>query len=120
MAMTGVVIAQLFRLQHALLPNPSLGFFVLGIPLASTFIGGGAVILLGVFRFWRQQSATIRGKVWAGGWEITAIIILIIVVSVMLFFLLLSVCRLTVVVGELSLAVFAFTAATNIEKEMTA
>ncbi|KAF2801837.1 uncharacterized protein BDZ99DRAFT_469350 [Mytilinidion resinicola] len=86
-AMTGVVIAQLFRLQHALHPNPALGFFVLGIPLAATFIGAAVVILLiGAFRFWRQQNAIIRGYVYAGGWEITSIMILVIVVSGMLFF----------------------------------
>ncbi|KAF2498233.1 hypothetical protein BU16DRAFT_524379 [Lophium mytilinum] len=88
LAMTGVVIAQLFRLQHALHPNPELGFFVLGIPLAATFIGAAVVVLLlGAFRFWRQQNAIIRGYVHAGGWEITSIMILVIVVSGILFLL---------------------------------
>jgi len=87
MAITGVVIAQLFRLQHALHPSQTLGFFVLGIPLAATFIAGGAfILLLGAFRFWRQQNAIVRGKVFAGGWEITAIMVLIIVVCGLLFF----------------------------------
>lgn len=85
--MTGVIIAQLFRLQHALSPNLNLGFFVLGIPLAATFIGVGAVVLLvGAFRFWRQQSAMIRGKVHCHGWEISMIMVFSIIVSGALFF----------------------------------
>ncbi|KAK7609954.1 hypothetical protein JOL62DRAFT_557257 [Phyllosticta paracitricarpa] len=76
LSMTGVILAQLFRLQHSLHPDAHLGFYVLGIPLASTFIGCAiAVALLGAFRFWRQQSAIIRGKVLAGGWEMLVIMI---------------------------------------------
>ena len=72
--MTGVILAQLFRLQHSLHPDEHLGFYVLGIPLASTFIACAiAVALLGAFRFWRQQSAIVRGKVLAGGWEVLVI-----------------------------------------------
>ncbi len=85
--MAGVIIAQLFRLQHTANPNLNLGFFVLGIPLAAVFIGFGMVVLLiGAFRFWRQQNAIIRGKVYAGGWEITAIMVFSIIVSGMLLF----------------------------------
>lgn len=87
LAMVGVTTAQLFRLQHSLNPNPSIGYFVLGIPLAASFIGFGVVVLLvGAFRFWRQQNAMIRGRVRAGGWEITAVMVLSILVSGMLFF----------------------------------
>jgi uncharacterized membrane protein YidH (DUF202 family) len=85
--MTGVVIAQLFRLQHTENPNRTFGFYVLGIPLAACFIGFGAVVLLvGALRFWRQQEAMIRGKVLRGGWEITLIMIFSIAVSSTLFF----------------------------------
>lgn len=84
--MTGVIIAQLFRLQHAVNPNLNLGFFVLGIPLAATFIGFGAVVLLvGAFRFWRQQNAMMHGKVYAGGWEISVVMVVSIAVSSVLF-----------------------------------
>ena len=90
--MSGVIIAQLFRLQHASNPNMSLGFFVLGIPLAAIFIGFGMVVLLiGAFRFWRQQNAIIRGKVHAGGWEITSMMGFSIIVSVILIVFLLGI-----------------------------
>ncbi|KAF2874958.1 hypothetical protein BDV95DRAFT_486737 [Massariosphaeria phaeospora] len=86
LAMTGVLIAQLFHLQHAVNPSPKFGFFVLGTPLAASFIGLGVVVLLiGAFRFWRQQNAMIRGKVHAGGWEITGIMLLSILLCVALF-----------------------------------
>jgi uncharacterized membrane protein YidH (DUF202 family) len=88
-AMTGVLIAQLFRLQHTVNPNLNLGFFVMGIPLAAIFIGFGAVVLLvGAFRFWRQQNAMIRGKVHRGGLEISMVMLGSIVVSCALFIIL--------------------------------
>lgn len=87
LAMMGVITAQLFRLQHSVNPNPSLGFFVLGIPLAAIFIGTAIVVLLlGAFRFWKQQNALVRGKIHAGGWEINTIMGLAIVVSALLLF----------------------------------
>ena len=76
MALTiiGVLIAQLFRLQHTEHPNKVVGFFKLGIPLAAICIGGSIVVLaLGAYRFWRQQNAMLRGKIHAGGWEINAV-----------------------------------------------
>jgi uncharacterized membrane protein YidH (DUF202 family) len=74
LSMTGVIIAQLFRLQRARSPSPAFGFFVSGEPLAACFIVSSiVVVLLGAFRFWRQQGAMVRGKVWAGGWEILAV-----------------------------------------------
>lgn len=79
--MTSVIIAQLFRLQHTSNPNTTLGFFVLGIPLASAFIVAAMVVLLlGTYRFWRQQNAILRGKVNAGGWEVNVIGITILLV----------------------------------------
>jgi uncharacterized membrane protein YidH (DUF202 family) len=81
-AVIGVIIAQLFRLQHTANPNKNLGFFVLGIPLATIFIIFGVVVLLvGAFRFWRQQNAMMRGKVYAGGWEIVGIMGVSVLVS---------------------------------------
>jgi len=73
LSMTGVVIAQLFRLQRSPTANPTFGFYVTGEPLAACFIASSiVVVLLGAFRFWRQQGAMTRGKVWAGGWEVYA------------------------------------------------
>lgn len=76
MALTivGVLIAQLFRLQHTERPDRELGYFVLGIPLAVVCIGCSMLVLaLGTYRFWRQQNAMLRGKVHAGGWDINAV-----------------------------------------------
>ena len=74
LSVVAVLIAQLFRLQHTDNPNKTLGYFVIGIPLACVFIVAAiAVLLLGTYRFWRQQNAILRGKVHAGGWEINAI-----------------------------------------------
>ena len=70
----GVTIAQLFRLQKPAAPNLRFGFFVLGIPLACACIGAALlVVVLGAYRFWRQQNALARGKVHAGGWELNFI-----------------------------------------------
>jgi len=72
--MIGVIIAQLFRLQHHSNPHPNFGFFVLGTPLAATFIAFGMLVLLvGAVRFWRCQNALVRGKAVAGGWELVFI-----------------------------------------------
>lgn len=82
LSIVGVVIAQLFRLQHSQNPDLKIGFFVLGIPLAALFIVAAIfVILLGACRFWRQQNAILRGKVHAGGWEVNAVGSAILIVS---------------------------------------
>ncbi|KAK7191681.1 uncharacterized protein CC84DRAFT_1115765 [Paraphaeosphaeria sporulosa] len=74
LVMTGIITAQLFRLQHSSSPNPRIGFVVLGVPLAASFIAlGMLVLLLGALRFWRQQRALVKGRVWAGGWELLVI-----------------------------------------------
>ncbi|OCL03549.1 hypothetical protein AOQ84DRAFT_347547 [Glonium stellatum] len=86
LAIMGVITAQLFRLQHSINPNPNLGFFVLGIPLAVIFIATAIlVLLLGAFRFWKQQNALVRGKIHAGGWEINTIMCLTIVLCLATF-----------------------------------
>ena len=80
--MVSVIIAQLFRLQHAQNPDKVFGFFVLGIPLACVCIGAAIVVLLlGAYRFWRQQNAILRGKVRAGGWEMHVIGLMIALVG---------------------------------------
>lgn len=81
LSMAGVTISQLFRLQHSLAPNTVFGYYVAGEPLAGCFISASiVVVLLGAIRFWRQQNAMVRGKVWAGGWEIVLIMVLSILV----------------------------------------
>lgn len=72
--MLSVIIAQLFRLEHAQSPDKVFGYFALGIPLACVCTGAAIVVLLlGAYRFWRQQNAILRGKVHVGGWEIIVI-----------------------------------------------
>lgn len=72
--MIAVIIAQLFKLQHTEAPNRTFGFYVLGTPLACVCIAAAIVVLLlGSYRFWRQQNAILRGKVHAGGWELNVV-----------------------------------------------
>ena len=73
-AVLGTVIAQFFRLQSSPTPHAKLGLFALGIPLACVCHGTALLYaLLGAYRFWRQQTAIARGKVWAGGFELKII-----------------------------------------------
>ena len=39
------------------------------------------VVLLGACRFWRQQSALARGKVYVGGWEIILVGLVVLLVG---------------------------------------
>lgn len=66
----GVVVAQLFRIQHAAHPA-DFGFFVLGKPLAALCQGAAIYCLfLGACRSWRLQNAMVRGKAITGGFEL--------------------------------------------------
>ncbi|RAL07261.1 DUF202 domain-containing protein [Aspergillus homomorphus CBS 101889] len=77
-AMQGVLIAQLFRLQHMASPDLALGFYEVGVPLSVTYYGAAIIIaLLGAYRFWKQQNMVALGTVYAGGWELNLIGILI-------------------------------------------
>lgn len=88
LVMTGVLTAQLFRLQHAANPNQHFGFYVVGRPLSIMFIGMAiVVVLVGAYRFWKLQNALIRGKAYTGGWEVLLIMILSILVSGVAVFL---------------------------------
>lgn len=81
-AMQGVLVAQLFRLQRPSHAVDRLSFYEVGIPLSVTCHFVAVVIaLIGAFRFWRQQNAIVRGKVYAGGWELNSVGILLFVVS---------------------------------------
>ncbi|KAL3458441.1 hypothetical protein BJX64DRAFT_223646 [Aspergillus heterothallicus] len=73
LAMQGVLIAQLFRLQAAS-STKGLSYHEVGVPLSVTC--HCAAILTAVFgalRFWKQQSAIALGTVYAGGWELNCI-----------------------------------------------
>ena len=81
-AMQGVLISQLFRLQRPTAPQNRLRFYEIGIQLAVTCHCVAVIVaLIGAFRFWRQQNAMSRGKVHAGGWELNWVGILLGLVS---------------------------------------
>ena len=82
LAMLGVVIAQLYRLQHSPNPDSTFGFFVLSKPISCIFHGSAiCVALLGSVRFFRQQHAMAIGRIQAGGFEILIIGVYILLVS---------------------------------------
>jgi len=49
------------------------------------------VVIVGAHRFWRQQNAMVRGKVFTGGWELLLIGVLITLLTIALFVLLVAV-----------------------------
>ncbi|KAJ5617372.1 hypothetical protein N7537_002486 [Penicillium hordei] len=80
-AMQGVLVAQLFRLQRPSQTVDRLSFHEVGIPLSvACHVVAVVVALIGAFRFWRQQNAITRGKVYAGGWELNSVGILLFIV----------------------------------------
>ncbi|KAH8725304.1 hypothetical protein GQ44DRAFT_226866 [Phaeosphaeriaceae sp. PMI808] len=82
LATTGILIAQLFRLQHSAHPNPYFGFHAVGRPLSVAFICAAIVVLvLGAGRFWKGQGALMRGVVCARGWEVWVVMGLSVLVS---------------------------------------
>lgn len=82
LSMLGVVVAQLYRLQHTATPDPVFGYFALSKPLSAILqCSALGVVLLGGIRFWRQQSAMTRGKVHACGFEILTIMIFVALVG---------------------------------------
>ncbi|KAK3111612.1 hypothetical protein LTR53_012954 [Teratosphaeriaceae sp. CCFEE 6253] len=84
--MIGVLVAQLYRLQHSPTPSPTFGYFILSKPIACTFQGSAVCMtLLGAIRFYRQQQAMSVGKVHAGGWEILTVIGLVFVLLLAMF-----------------------------------
>ncbi|KAJ6186575.1 hypothetical protein N7519_007876 [Penicillium mononematosum] len=77
-AQQGVLIAQLFRLQAAEALADRLGFRRVGTPLSvACHCVAILVALVGAYRFWRQQSAIARGRIFAGGWELNSVGILL-------------------------------------------
>ncbi|KAI7487998.1 hypothetical protein KC351_g2251 [Hortaea werneckii] len=74
LSMIGVIISQLYRLQHSPSPDLVYGYYVLSKPIASIFHASAlGVILVGAVRFFRQQSAMSIGKVHTGGWEVLVV-----------------------------------------------
>ncbi|OQE28870.1 hypothetical protein PENSTE_c003G08112 [Penicillium steckii] len=91
-AMQGVLIAQLFRLQRSDSNEDRLKFYEVGIPLSvACHCVAVIVALIGAYRFWRQQSAVSLGKVHAGGWEVNS-------VGILLFLILLTTLVISVVI----------------------
>ena len=116
MALTiiGVIIAQLFRLQHTEQPNKTLGFFVLGLPLAAVCIGFSILVMaLGAYRFWRQQNAMLRGKVHAGGWDVNAVGGLVLLVCLVWPTLRMS----SLFLPKVTVIVFVFLIAVDVKKD---
>lgn len=80
--MLGVLIAQLYRLQHSPTPDPTFGYYVLSKPISCIFHASAAgVAILGAVRFFRQQHSMAIGKVYAGGWELMLIGAYVLLVS---------------------------------------
>jgi uncharacterized membrane protein YidH (DUF202 family) len=80
--MQGVLIAQLFRLQRPNTEVHRLSFHAVGIPLSvACHVVAVLVALIGTFRFWRQQNAISRGKVYVGGWDMNSVGIFLFIVS---------------------------------------
>lgn len=80
--MLGVIVAQLYRLQHSPSPDPTFGYFVLATPLSCILhVSAACVTLLGCVRFFRQQHAMAIGKIRAGGLEIMIIGVYVLLVG---------------------------------------
>lgn len=72
LALLSVLVVQLQVLQHSPNPDPVLGFYAMGKPLAACLaVGAMTTSMLGWLRWWRWQQTLIRGKALAGGWELT-------------------------------------------------
>ena len=82
LAMTGVLITQMFHIIHSIDPEPTFYYSDTSTPLACTCHTLAILwTAFGAFRFWRQQNAMARGKAYAGGWELIVIGITALLVS---------------------------------------
>ncbi|KAJ0421318.1 hypothetical protein BJY00DRAFT_312229 [Aspergillus carlsbadensis] len=87
LAMQGVLIAQLFRLQSAN-STKGLGYHEVGVPLSiACHCAAMLTAILGALRFWKQQSAIALGTVYAGGWELNCIGLLTTAITIVTFIL---------------------------------
>lgn len=79
--MFGVIVAQLFTLQGTAPTNSSLTYAIVGKPLAAACQGVAMYILiLGAYRWWRQQKTMLRGNVIVGGFELYLIGLIVMLV----------------------------------------
>lgn len=80
--MAAVTIAQLFRLQQSPTERGPWSYYAVSTPLALACMSAALVVLLlGSLRFWRQQDAMVKGKIWTAGLEIHLSFVGILVVS---------------------------------------
>ena len=80
--MVGIVTTQLLQLQHVIDPSQVYGYYKISKPLGIIFQSAAFVVtMIGAHRFFKQQIAMARGKVWAGGWEVYVIMASTVVVS---------------------------------------
>ncbi|KFY53615.1 hypothetical protein V497_08362 [Pseudogymnoascus sp. VKM F-4516 (FW-969)] len=92
LSMLGVIISQLFTLQKTISPDPHIGYFVTGKPLGAICQGAAMLtLLLGTFRWWRQQNAITRGKALAGGFELTIIGLVVLLLCLVCFGILVAI-----------------------------
>ncbi len=80
MAILGIVIAQISRIQHHLRPNHEykIRYYVLGKPQACICqISALLILLAGTYRFFRQQNEITQGRARVGGPELHSVWILI-------------------------------------------
>ena len=69
--MLGCVISQFYRIQHTPDPDNVLGYFVVGVPLASScHISAVVVASIGCWRYLSWQNEMVRGKAISCGWEV--------------------------------------------------
>lgn len=86
-SMSGVLIAQLFRLQNPANPDLTTQYLVLGHSLGAACQAVAVVLaLIGAHRYWRQQHALTRDKVRAGGLEVALSAIAVLLVSPALYY----------------------------------
>ncbi|OBT70048.1 hypothetical protein VE03_00673 [Pseudogymnoascus sp. 23342-1-I1] len=92
LSMLGIIISQLFTLQKSISPDPHIGYFVTGKPLGAVCQGAAMLtLMLGAFRWWRQQNAITRGKALAGGFELTVIGLVILLLCLACFGILVAI-----------------------------
>lgn len=85
LAMVAIAVAQFFRLEDDLNVH-GFGLYRASKGLAGMLLGSAiAILLTGAYRFWKQQNAMVRGKIWAAGWELHFVGVLMIAVSVLSF-----------------------------------
>lgn len=74
LSMVGIIITQLFRIEHVPSPSDRISYHDVGKPLGAAFqVAAMAQSALAFIRYLRQQMSMARGKVLANGWELQMI-----------------------------------------------